>query len=140
MNKQLLNQKILESRKSGDKVALLAYQYVLSAVQASESRENKELTSDEIEKVAEKEVKALKEIVAFGNFKNNEDKMITILEKLLPEKIPVDKYAEIVDSCIIEVDAKSSKDMGRVMGAIKKNFGNKIDGKIISEIVKNKLN
>jgi len=140
MNKTLLTQKINESRKSGNNIAKMAYQYVLSAVQALEGRENRELKSEEIEKVIVKEVRSLSEMVEKKTAHNNEDKMIEILNTLLPAKVSLDQYEEIANTAITVVSAVVPKDMGRVMAEIKQKYGNTIDTKTISEIVKGKLN
>lgn len=139
MNKKELQTKILESRKLGDKVSLMAYQYVMSSIQASEGRINKDLNEEEIFKIIEKEIKSLNEMINVGIAKNGEYTMVEVLSKLLPEKIDIEKYDEIVSDAIALVSATNMKDMGKVMGNIKQKYGSTVDNKQIIEIVKAKL-
>lgn len=130
---------IQESRKSRNSTDMMAYQYVMSAIQTVEGRSGKDITDDEVFKIIEKEIKSLKEMVECGNAKNDEEKMVDTLLKLLPEKIDVSKYNEIVHGILLEVSASSIKDMGNVMSRIKTIYGSSVDNKIISNIVRSKL-
>ena len=139
MNKELLTEKIIAARKSRDKVSVQAYQYVLSAVHASEGREPKYLDGDQILKLVEKEIKSLNEMIDLGIDKNDEKTMVEVLSQLLPEKISVDKYPEIVQYAINNVGAVNVKDMGKVMGEIKTLYGSTVDNKVISGLVRENL-
>ena len=47
--------------------------------------------------------------------------------------------AIVATKIIVDVNASSMKDMGRVMGLASKELGGKADGKLIAQIVKEKL-
>lgn len=64
---------------------------------------------------------------------------IQILEGYLPEQISPEDLELEVAKIINQVDAHSIKDMGIVMRAAKEQFGNQVDGKELSEVVKRKL-
>lgn len=138
--KNKINTLITESRKSRNKTALSAYQYVLSAVQAIEGRNGKALTDEEVLVVVGKEIKALNDMIASGGAKNNEQEMVNVLTALLPSKVSTDLYGNIVTESITLVGATGPKDMGKVMAEIKKKYGSTVDSKLMSEIVKNTLN
>lgn len=139
MNKQLLQQKILNARKNGRDEEKMALQYVLSAIQSVEGRGGGELNEDQILKIIEKEIKSLKEIIDLNIDKNNEKIMVDFLEKLLPAKINIDRYDAIIENALDEVTAIMMQDMGRVIAKIKERYGSTLDYKIVSQKVKEKL-
>jgi len=139
MKTQLLTH-IQNARKDRNPTRVKAYQYVLSAIQAVEGREARELTFDECQAITAKEIKVLKEMIENKIAHDNEHLMIEVLERLLPEKIELNKYPEIVDQAIVEAGAASPRDMGKVINFIKVKYDTRIDVKYISTYVKEKLN
>jgi len=57
----------------------------------------------------------------------------------IPKQLSSEDLAKEVEKLILELDAKSMKDMGRVMSAINKSFDGQFDGKACSDIVKKNL-
>jgi uncharacterized protein YqeY len=65
---------------------------------------------------------------------------ITIIEGYLPQALSPQQLADLVDSVITESGASSLKDMGTVMKAVMVRLaGQPVDGKVISDLVKSKL-
>ena len=64
---------------------------------------------------------------------------IEILSKYLPEQLTEEEIAKLVDEAIVESGATSARDMGKVMQILRPKTAGKADGKIVSEIVKQKL-
>ena len=62
-----------------------------------------------------------------------------IIESYLPKQLSPSELSIIIDKIIIELNASSMKDMGKVMGLASKELSGKSDGKTISEIVRKKL-
>ena len=62
-----------------------------------------------------------------------------IIEAYLPKPMTDAEIDTIIMAVISEVGAKSPADMGKVMGAATKKFAGRVDGRIISEKVKNIL-
>ena len=65
---------------------------------------------------------------------------LLIIEKYLPEKMSDDELRKIIDGIIADTGAESIRDMGKVMGLASKIVAGKADNKIISDIIKEKLN
>lgn len=61
------------------------------------------------------------------------------LETYLPEQMSEEKVAAVVDEVISETGASSMKDMGAVMKAVQAKTAGTADGKMVSDIVKSKL-
>ena len=68
-----------------------------------------------------------------------EGEEITIIEQFLPRQLGEDEMAEAVKTVIQEVDAKSLKDMGRTMAALKERYAGRMDFHKASAQVKERL-
>ena len=64
---------------------------------------------------------------------------IAIIEHFLPQRMPEDEIAKAVGSVIDELEAKTLKDMGKVMEALKERFPGSMDFGKASAIVKERL-
>lgn len=62
-----------------------------------------------------------------------------VIEQYLPEQMPEEELIGILKEVIVQADAKSASDFGRVMGMATKRFAGRVDGKIIAEIVRKLL-
>ena len=65
---------------------------------------------------------------------------IEILAEYLPKPLSKEELEKIIDEVIQSTGATTIKEMGPVMKAVKEKVGPAGDGKIINEIVKQKLN
>ena len=68
-----------------------------------------------------------------------ESEEITVIEQFLPRQLGEDEMAEAVKTVIQEVDAKSLKDMGRTMAALKERYAGRMDFHKASARVKEQL-
>ena len=64
---------------------------------------------------------------------------IAIIERFLPQRMPEDEIAKAVGSVIAELEAKTLKDMGKVMEALKERFPGSMDFGKASAMVKERL-
>ena len=64
---------------------------------------------------------------------------ITVIEQFLPRQLGEDEMAEAVKTVIQEVEAKSLKDMGRTMAALKERYAGRMDFHKASARVKERL-
>ena len=104
------------------------------------------LTDEEIIKILNTLVKQRKD--SFEQFSANgrtelaekERAELVVLEEYLPQSASADEIAAAVTAAISETGASSAKDMGTVMKAtMAKLAGKTVDGKLVSETVKAKL-
>ena len=65
---------------------------------------------------------------------------ISILSEYLPKQLSKEEIIEIVKQVIVETEATTIKDMGKVMKGAKEKCGAAADGKTINEVVKELLN
>ena len=64
---------------------------------------------------------------------------ITVIEQFLPRQLGEDEMAEAVMAVIGDVEAKSLKDMGRTMAALKERYAGRMDFHKASAKVKERL-
>ena len=99
------------------------------------------LTDAEIEVLIAREVKKRKEAAALLDEERaqNELKEAEILSKYLPEMLSEDEIRLAVQEEIAQLEEKSPKFMGQIIGELKTRFGTSVDGAILAKIVKEEL-
>tara|TARA_B100000686_G_scaffold301663_1_gene337136 strand:+ start:87 stop:548 length:462 start_codon:yes stop_codon:yes gene_type:complete len=138
------------SLKSKDKAKISTYRLILSGIKdldiVNRSGPNKKDTNDEdIKKLLKKMIKQRSESIEMYR-KNNrndlfeiEEKEVEVLSKYLPKQLSEEETKKICNDVVKKVGASSIKDMGKVMGEMKKNYSDSIDfskaGTIIKEIL-----
>ncbi len=64
---------------------------------------------------------------------------IDIMKVYLPTEMAADEIKVVIDQVVKETGAASMKDMGNVMKVVREKVGARADGKLVSELVKEKL-
>ena len=138
------------SLKSKDKAQISTYRLILSSIKdleiANRSGPNKKETDDgDIKKLLKKMIKQRSESIEVYKKGDRQDlleaeqKEIDLLITYLPKQLNDDETRSICDEIVSSIGANSIKDMGKVMGELKKNYSDVIDfskaGKIIREIL-----
>ena len=142
-----------ESLKAKDKIQISTYRLILSSIKdleiANRSRAEKKETDDEdIKKLFKKMIKQRTESIEIYK-KNNRNDLLEVEQKeheiisiFLPKQLNDDETKEICKEIVESIGASSIKDMGKVMGELKKKHSDEIDfskaGSIIKEILNNK--
>ena len=138
---------LTEAMKARNKVALEAIRAAKTAflLARSEKGADSALTPEEELKIIQKLVKQRRESAAIYKEKNradlyeNEIAEAEILEKYLPAKMSSEDLKAVIKGISERVGAKSSADLGKVMGTAMKELAGKADGKEISAMVKDLL-
>ena len=139
------------SVKSKDKNKISTYRLILSGIKdldiSNRSGPAKKATDDDdIKKLLKKMIKQRSEsIEAYQN--NNrvdlaeaEKKETEVLSIYLPQQLSEEETKKICEKVLKEVEATSVKDMGKVMGELKKNYSDNLDFSKAGVILKNMLN
>lgn len=112
----------------------------------SQKKRDDGLEESAIEQLVAREIKKRQESVEIykqagrQELADNEEKEVTILGRYLPEQLSQEDIILLVDEAIIEIGEVTIKDMGRIMSAVKSKAGNSVDGALLANIVKDKLN
>ena len=70
---------------------------------------------------------------------DQEKRELNIINEYLPKALTEEEAGKIIQKIILESGAASAKDFGKVMPLAMKELKGKIDGKLVQEIVKQKL-
>ena len=117
----------------------------IAAVQNAAKDKRDDLTDEEALAVLTKQVKSRREsIKAYtdagrDDLAAKEQAEIDVLGPYLPEQLGEDEIRVLVAEAIESTGASSSKDMGRVMGALMPKVKGRADGKLVSGIVNAEL-
>ena len=68
-----------------------------------------------------------------------ETQELEILKSYLPAELAPDELAKIIDEVISQAQATGPKDMGRVMKEVMAKVASQADGKLVSDLVRQKL-
>ena len=137
--------------KSKDKNKISTYRLILSGVKDldinNRSGPNKKETDDEdIKKLLKKMIKQRSESIEIYKKNNRTDLLeieqgeLDVLSEYLPKQLSAADTKKICEEIIKSSGASSIKDMGKVMGELKKNHADTIDFSKAGQIIKNLLN
>ena len=142
----LINHDIKQAMLAKDVEKLAALRSVKSAFLLEASKDGRNEISDEIAlKIIAKLVKQRKDSAQIYNEQNRQDlekdelEQLKHLEVYLPKQLSEDEVKIIIDTIVDDLGAVSMKDMGRIMSEANKKIGSQADGKLIANIVRNKL-
>ena len=137
--------------KSKDKIKISTYRLILSSIKdldiLNRSGPNKKETNDEdIKKLLKKMVKQRSESIDIYKKNNRSDLLeveqneYNILTSYLPKQLNEEETKKICEDIISNTGAVSIKDMGKVMGALKKQYADQIDFAKAGSLLKTLLN
>jgi len=137
--------------KSKAKIQISTYRLVLSGIKdldiSNRSGPNKKDTDEEdIKKLLNKMIKQRAESIDIYK-KNNrkdlleiEEKELEILSSYLPKKLSEEETRKICEEIASKLGASSLKDMGKVMGELKKKYSDNLDFAKAGTLLKELLN
>ena len=137
--------------KAKDKTKISTYRLILSSIKdldiSNRSGPNKKETDDEdIKKLLKKMVKQRAESIDIYKKNNRTDLLeveqneYNILTGFLPKQLGEEETKKICEELISKLGANSVKDMGKVMGELKKTHADKIDFSKAGVLLKKLLN
>ena len=149
--KETIETEYKNALKSKDKTKISTYRLILSSIKdldiANRSGPNKKETDDEdIKKLFKKMVKQRAESIEIYKKNNRTDLLeveqneYDILTGFLPKQQSEEDTKKICEDLISKLGATSIKDMGKVMGELKKNYPDEIDFAKAGVLLKQLLN
>ena len=150
--KETIETEYKNALKSKDKTKISTYRLILSSIKdldiINRSVPNKKDTDDEdIKKILKKMVKQRTESIDIYKKNNRTDLLeveqneYEILTTFLPKQLGEEETKKICAEVIAKLGASSVKDMGKVMGELKKHHADEIDfakaGPLIKELLNN---
>ncbi|RLC53064.1 MAG: GatB/YqeY domain-containing protein [Candidatus Cloacimonadota bacterium] len=140
--KKRIERDFIEALRSKDKFRLNVLRSLKAAFKYQEIEQKKELSDEEMIAILNGQVKSRKQAIELylqGNrpeLAKVEQNEIEIISWYLPRQLSEEELKQEVKQIITVFDAKSMKDMGRVMKALKEKLGSTADGKILSTLVR----
>ena len=139
-----ISHEIKEAMKAKDNVRLETLRSIKSGIILikTKSSEKKDLTENDEVVLLQKLVKQRRESADIfitqkrNDLANSEEAQLKIIQEFLPKQIDDLELEKIINDIILKVNAKSMKDMGKVMGNASKIIAGRANGKKIAEIVK----
>ena len=139
------------SLKSKDKMEISTYRLILSSIKdldiINRSGPNKKETNDEdIKKLLKKMIKQRVESIEIYSKNNRKDlleveqKEFDLLSTFLPKQLSEEETKKICVDMINKLSADSIKDMGKVMGELKKQYPDNLDFAKAGPLLKELLN
>ena len=149
--KETIETEYKNALKAKDKTKISTYRLILSSIKdldiTNRSGPNKKETDDEdIKKLLKKMVKQRAESIDIYKKNNRKDLLEVeqsehdILTGFLPKQISEEETKKICTDTIAKLGASSVKDMGKVMGELKKFHSDEIDFSKAGPLIKELLN
>ncbi|MDC3342152.1 GatB/YqeY domain-containing protein [Candidatus Pelagibacter sp.] len=149
--KETIETEYKNALKAKDKTKISTYRLILSSIKdldiVNRSGPNKKDTDDEdIKKLLKKMVKQRAESIDIYKKNNRTDLLeveqneLDILLGFLPKQIDEEETKKLCGEVIAKLGASSVKDMGKVMGELKKTHADEIDFAKAGPLIKELLN
>lgn len=141
-----INQDITTAMKAKEAARLSTLRMVKTALKNREIEKMAPLTDEESFKILQSLVKQRRDSIeqytkgGRAELAEKEAEEVKIIEEYLPAAPDEATIARVVQETLTEIGATSAKDTGRAMKAVMAKFaGQPVDGKVISQMVKAKL-
>ena len=139
------------SLKSKDKGKISTYRLILASIKdldiANRSGPKKKETDDnDVNQLLKKMIKQRSESIEIYKKNNREDLLkveeneVSVLSNYLPKQLSDEETKNICLEIVKKINAQSIKDMGKVMGELKKNYSDNLDFSKAGAILKEVLN
>jgi uncharacterized protein YqeY len=125
----LSTQALKDAMKSKDTVKLGVIRFLKSEIQRSEGGKS-EMNETQVSNLIKKTIQSVTE-----NKDGDWEKEVETLSEFLPKQLGEDEIRSIVT----EMVDNGMNSMGQIMGSFQKEYGGKADGKLVSSIVREKL-
>lgn len=146
----MLEEKILNDYKEAMKSRDILKSSVLSFLRAdmmnvAVAKKKNKLDDSEVISVIKKQIKQRQDSIeqfTKGNrldMAEKEKKELVVLKTYLPPELSVDEIKKIIEEAVVLTGAQGIKDMGKVMKEVNNKIAGQADGKLVSDLVKERL-
>ncbi len=136
-----------QNLKNRDEIATSTIRLILAAIkdhdiQNRAKKDSNDISDEEILNLLQKMIKQRQESVDIyskagrTDLKKREEKEIDIINSFLPQQIKFNELENIVSETVKELDCKSIKDLGKLIGFLKEKFPGQLDMKEVAVLAK----
>jgi len=140
-----------EVLKAKDRAKISTFRLILSSIKdleiSNRSGPNKKVTDNEdIKKLLKKMIKQRSESIEIYKKNNRQDLSeveegeVQVLTSYLPKQLSEEETNKVCKETIKKIGANSIKDIGKIMGELKKNYSDNLDFSKAGSILKTLLN
>jgi len=143
--KEKLEIALKEALKAGDDVRKRTVRMVLAAVRQVEIDKQVKLDEAAVLNIIQKEIKTRRESVEEARGANRPDIVasteaeIVVLQAYMPAGLSAEELKTLVGAAVLEADAKSPSDMGKVMKLLLPRVAGRAPGDQVSAVVRQAL-
>lgn len=143
--KERISEDMKAAMKSGEKDKLAAIRMLHAAIRKKEIDDRADLDDAGVTKIitglAKQRQDSIEQFKAGGrqDLVDKESAELKLLQAYLPEQMSQDELVKIVESAIAESGAKTQKEMGAVMKVLMPKVAGKADGKLVNQLVRERL-
>jgi len=143
--KSRLTEAMKSAMKAQEKATLGTIRLMLAALKQKEVDERIELSDAQIVDILTKMVKQRKDAITQYQAANRpeladkEQAEIAVIEGFLPAPMNIDEIKTLVQAAITQTQASTTKDMGKVMGALKPQLAGRADMGEVGALVRDLL-
>jgi uncharacterized protein YqeY len=142
---ETLDQDFKTALKAKDELKLSVLRMLKTAIKNKEVEVRRKLEDEDVLALVSNQAKqrrdSIKQFEEGGrdDLVQREKAELAVLESYLPAQMDRGEIETEVMALLDELEAKSVKDMGRVMKTFMNRFAGQVDGKVVGEVVKQKL-
>ena len=148
--KETIETEYKNALKLKDKAKISTYRLILSGIKDLDIKnrsgiDKKDTDDSDISKLLKKMIKQRSESIEIYKKNNRDDLLkieqqeVEILSNYLPKQLSEDETIKLCNDVVAKLGAKDIKDMGKIMGELKKNYSDSIDFAIAGKVLKNIL-
>jgi uncharacterized protein YqeY len=143
--KEKLDAELKEAQKSKDTIRVNVIRMLKASIKNREVEKIGELSEQELMQTINSQIKVRME--AIEGFKKGgreeqvkkEEAELALLKAYLPQQLTREELVSLIDKAVSESGAAGPRDMGKVMKLLMSDVTGKADGKLVSDLVKEKL-
>jgi uncharacterized protein YqeY len=143
--KERISEETKQAMKGGDKARLAALRMLHSAVRKKEIDDRVDLDDAAVCKIISTLVKQRQDSIEQFKAGNRMDLVeketaeLIMLQSFLPKQLSEAELVSIVETAIRDANAKTQKDMGAVMKLLMPKVSGLADGKLVNQLVRDRL-
>ena len=145
MLRDRISQDMKEAMKSGDKAKLSAIRNIHAAIRKKEIDERIDLDDAAALKVIASLVKQRQDSIEQFKAGNRQDLVekegaeLALLQSYMPAQMSTEELVKLVEAAIQECNAKTQKEMGAVMKIVMPKVAGRADGKVLNQLIRERL-
>jgi len=141
---------LLSAMKAKDTIKVSTLRLILAAIKdrdlESRSKGTGDTVSDSIvleilSKMVKQRLETAKVYQGAGRdeLANTEKKEIIVINAYMPKMLTADEVEKVINDTIVDIEAKSLRDLGKVISKIKKDYSGRCDFADVSQMIRERL-